>query len=154
MTGPVLVDANLLLLLITGSADRRYIGMHKNLSGYEESDFDLLGQVISLFSDLVLLPHVLAEVSSLASQIRNPARRRIQEKLKELVETAAEIAIPNLDGVRRDEFHEFGLTDGVMLQLCSVARNGVSFSLLTADNRLAVHAEMLGYSVLNFLHLR
>jgi hypothetical protein len=154
MMGPVLVDANLLLLLIVGSADRRYIAMHKNLSDYNEGDFELLGQAISLFSDVVLLPHVLAEVSSLSRQIRNPARSEIQEKLKGLVETAIEIPVPSLHGVRRDDFPEFGLTDAVILQLCTLAQNGVSFSLLTADNKLAVQAEMLGYSVLNFLHLR
>jgi hypothetical protein len=96
----------------------------------------------------------LAEVSSLARQIRNPARRKIRDKLKELVETAAEITVPSLDGVRRDEFHELGLTDAVILQLCALTLNGVGFSLLTADHRLAVRAEMLGYSVLNFVHLR
>ncbi len=152
--GPVLVDANLLLLLIVGSADRRFIGMHKNLSDYSESDFEILGQAISLFSDVVLLPHVLAEVSSLARQIRNPARSKIQLKFKELVESSIEIALPSVDGVGRDEFQEFGLTDAVMLQLCTLTRAGISFSLLTADGRLAVQAEMQGYSVLNFLDLR
>jgi len=154
MSDPVLVDTNLLLLLIVGSAKRSYIRAHKRLSGYDENDFDLLVQAISIFSDVVLLPHVLAEVSSLARQIANPARSRIQEKLKELVEAAAEIAIPSLEGVRRDDFGEYGLTDSVVLQLCGLNQAGLSFWLLTVDHALAVQAEILGYNVMNFTHLR
>jgi hypothetical protein len=154
MMGPVIVDANLLLLLIVGSCDIQYIGKHKNLSDYNEIDFKILVEAISLFSDVVLLPHIMAEVSSLARQIKNPARSRIQIKLRELVETVPEIHIPSLDGVRRDEFDTFGLTDAVILQMCTMAQNGLGFWLLTADNRLAVQAEMLGYQVLNFLHLQ
>ena len=154
MNDPVLVDTNLLLLLIVGSANRRYIRAHKRLSGYGEDDFDLLVQAISIFSDIVLLPHVSAEVSSLARQIPNPARSRIQEKLKELVEGSSEIAIPSLDGVRREEFGEYGITDSVILQLCSLNQNGLSFWLLTADHGLAMQAEILGYNVMNFMHFR
>ncbi len=154
MTGPVIVDANLLLLLIVGASDINYIKMHKNLSGYTESDFEILGDAISIFSDIVLLPHILAEVSSLARQIKNPARSKIQAKLRELVETAPEIPASSLSGVRRDEFDTFGLTDSVILQVCMAGQGGIGLSLLTADNRLAVQAEMMCYNVLNFRHLR
>src|ERR1700712_1587125 len=63
MNDLVLVDTNLLLLYIVGRANRNYIRGHKRLSGYNEADFDLPVQTISAFSDIVLLPHVLAEVS-------------------------------------------------------------------------------------------
>jgi hypothetical protein len=93
-------------------------------------------------------------VSSLARQIPNPARSRIQEKLRELGEAAAEIAIPSLDGVRREDFGEYGITDSVILQLCSLGQIGLSFLLLTADHALAARAEILGYNVMNFTHPR
>ena len=124
MTGAVLADANLLLLLIVGSASRR---VHKNLSHYTEDDFDLLVQAISIFSDVVLVPHLLAEVSSLSRQgIKNPARRAIQQKLRELVETTPEVPVPSVDGVRRDEFPDLGLTDAVMLHLGALGERGKS----------------------------
>jgi hypothetical protein len=151
----VVVDTNLLLLLIVGSADKNFIKIHKNLSpAYTEADFDLLGQVISLYSDIVLLPHVMAEVSSLARQIKNPARAAIQLKLAELVESAGEVCVPSVAGVHRVEFDRLGLTDSVILHLCSLNQNGATFALLTADNGLAVQAEMLEYEVLNFAHLQ
>lgn len=152
--GPVVVDSNLLLLLVTGSAKRDYITKHKNLSGYGQDDFDLLAQALTLFSDIVLLPHVLAEASSLARQIRNPARRAIQDRLKTLVETTPELYVPNIGAVGREEYGELGLTDAVLLQLGALDRTGAAATLLTADNGLAVRAEMLGHAVLNFGHLR
>jgi hypothetical protein len=155
MNDLVLVDTNLLLLYIVGLANRDYIGVHRRLSGYDGTDFELPVQTISIFSDIVLLPHVLAEVSNLARQTPNPMMRsRIQEKLKELVEATAEIPISSRDGVRRDEFDDYGVTDAVILQLCSLNHSEVSFWLLTADHRLAVQAEILGYDVMNFAHLR
>jgi len=155
MNDLVLVDTNLLLLYIAGLANRTYIGAHKRLSGYNDADFELLVQAISIFSDIVLLPHVLAEVSNLARQTPNPMMRsRIHEKLRELVEAAAEIPIPSRDGVRREEFGEYGVTDAVIPQLCSLNQSEVSFWLLTADHGLAVQAEILGYNVMNFTYLR
>ena len=152
--GPVVVDTNLLLLLIVGSTGRHYIRMHDNLGHYDDSDFDTLTAAISLYSDIVLVPHIMAEVSSLARQIRNPARRRIQETLRNLVETTAEIPMPSIIGVRRGEFDRFGLTDALLLGMCAASQSGLELSLLTADNDLAVQAEMLGYGVLNFRHLQ
>ena len=150
----VVINANLLLLLIVGSTDITYIETHKNLSQFNEHDFILLGQAISLYSDIVLLPHVMAEVLSLARQIRNPARARIQAKLAELVESTGELPVPSLAGIHRAEFDTLGVTDGVMLHVCTLEQNGIGFALLTADNGLAVQAEILGYEVLNFTHLR
>jgi hypothetical protein len=80
--------------------------MRKNVADSSQSDFAILGEAISVFSDIVLLPHIMAEVSSLARQIKGPAKSRIQINLRQLLETTPEIQI------------------------------------------------LLGYSVLNFLHLR
>jgi hypothetical protein len=65
-----------------------------------------------------------------------------------------EISLPSREGVRRREFHRLGLTDSMLLELCAADRGDVVFSLLTADGDLALEAEMLGYGVLNFSHLR
>jgi hypothetical protein len=70
------------------------------------------------------------------------------------VETTGELPMTSLDGVRRDEFETFGLTDAIILQACSLFQNDLDVWLLTADEKLAVAAEMLGYGVTNFSHLR
>ena len=42
MKGVVVIDTNLLVLLIVGSASKHYIGKHKRLRGYTTDHFDLL----------------------------------------------------------------------------------------------------------------
>jgi hypothetical protein len=149
----VIVDANLLLLLVVGAADRRYIAMHGNLSHYSVEDFELLIGLIGLFDEIVLVPHVLAEVSNLAAQsIKNPAKRHIFRQFRQLIETTQELPVASVQAVFREEFIDVGLNDSVLLQLCEASTFGLEFTILTADKNLAVKAEMLGYSVQNFSH--
>jgi hypothetical protein len=59
MTGVVVVDASLLVLLVVGSASADYVGKHKRLrKNYTIDDFKLLGLIIAEFSEIVLLPHI------------------------------------------------------------------------------------------------
>jgi hypothetical protein len=153
MTGPVIIDSNLLLLLIVGSTDRSYIKIHKNLSAYTDDDFDLLVIILTQFSDILTLPHIVTEVSNLARQIRNPARSKIQIKLREFIEITTELPIPSLLGARRAEFYKLGLTDAVALQGCAVPLGGLEVTLLTADTNLANQATALGYSALLYSEL-
>ncbi len=119
--------------------------MHKRLKDdYTVDDFDLLGLILADFSDIVLLPHILAEVSNLARQIKNPARAKIQHKLKTLITTATELPIQSSFGAQRDEFHELGLTDAIILYLCNMSVHGVKPTLITADTNLANSAHSLG----------
>ena len=77
MNDVVIVDSNLLLLLIVGSASMSYIDKHKRLSGaYSIEDFSTLGKIISEFSEIVSIPHVLTEVSNLADKSTIPPERR------------------------------------------------------------------------------
>ena len=150
MAGVVVVDANLLTLLVVGTASEEYVSKHKRLQDYSTDDFKLLGLIIAEFSDLVLVPHVMAEVSSLARQIENPARRRIQSTLRTLIETTWEVPVQSASGAARDEFSELGLTDAVILHLCGMSLNGISPTLLTADADLADSAHSLGYGVIDY----
>ena len=99
---------------------------------------------------MVLLPHILAEVSNLARQIDNPARAKIQKTLRTLVETSTELPIQSIYGVQRREFDELGLTDAMILHLCSLSGNGISPTLITVDTTLADSANSLGYSVIDY----
>jgi hypothetical protein len=150
MTGVVVVDANLMVLLVVGSASKDYISKHKRLAGYTVDDFELLGIIIAQFSEIVLLPHILVEVSYLSRQIENPAKAKIQSASRVLITTATEIPIQSSFGARRDEFDELGLTDAVILHLCNMSVNGISPTLITTDTDLANSAHSLGYSVIDY----
>jgi hypothetical protein len=151
MNDVVIIDTNLLLLLIVGSASVSFIEKHKRLIGtYNKDDFSILGAIISEFSEIVSIPHVLAEVSNLARQIDDPARTLIMEKLKVFISTTLEFAIPSLNGVERNEYQSLGLTDSVLLHLCALSINGVTPTLITVDSALANAAISLGYSAIDF----
>ena len=150
MTGVVVVDTNLLMLLIVGTASKDYIRMHRRLNDYTVDDFDLLVEIIGQFSDMVFLPHILAEVSNFSRQIKNPARARVQDKLREFIMTVTELPIPSASGADRPEFTELGLTDATILHLCAMSVQGINPTLLTADTALANSAHSLGYSVIDY----
>lgn len=150
MTELILVDSNLLLLLVVGTADRSYIGLHKRLSGYGEDEFELLVGLIGR-SELVFVPHVLTEVSNLSRYISNPdARSIIRAKLREFIEGIRELPVGSRSGARRSEFPALGLTDSVLLDLCKQGFGELRFTLLTRDFELANSAEMLGCRVVPF----
>ncbi|GAC1338294.1 MAG: hypothetical protein NVSMB18_04490 [Acetobacteraceae bacterium] len=152
--GPVIVDSNLMLLLVVGTAKREYIASHKNTAKYGLGDLALLETTLSLFSDFVLLPCILTEVSNLARQVSNPARERIQAQLRTLTETCPEVYLPSLQGMRRHEYDTLGLTDALILELCGMDLGGTRPHLLTHDMKLAVTAQALGLEVMNFAFLR
>jgi len=150
MTGVVIIDTSLTVLLIVGSASRDFIAMHRRLRGYTVDDFEMLGVLIAQFSEIVLLPHILAEASSLARQINNPARTKVQSALRTLIMTATELPIQSAFGAQRDEFDKLGLTDAVILHLCAMSISGIGPTLITVDTDLANSAHSLGYSVIDY----
>jgi hypothetical protein len=150
MKGVVVVDTNLLVLLVVGAASRDYISKHKRLGGFTVDDFDLVGLILAQFSEIVLLPHILAEVSSIARQIDGPARAAIQSAFQTLIATCAEFPVQSLDGARRDEFVELGVMDAVILHFCEMDVGGLTPTLLTTDTTLANCAHSLGYSVIDY----
>src|ERR1700674_3017507 len=65
----IILDSNLLLLFIVGTASRDYISKHKRLQAYRDVDFTLLTQMLAAAPKIVLTPNTLTEVSNLARQI-------------------------------------------------------------------------------------
>ena len=83
MNNPVVLDTNLLMLLIVGATSRDYISIHKRLSSdFTETEYEILVDLIGVYSDIVLLPRIVAETSSLVRQVINPIRQRVQVTFK------------------------------------------------------------------------
>lgn len=105
MTRPVAVDANLLLLLIVGSASPAYIGQHKRLRNiYTEGDLTVLVKLLATFSEIVLLPNTLTETSNLLRYIAEPAKTKVLHQMRRLVRGGTERFIPSAMGIGRAEF--------------------------------------------------
>jgi hypothetical protein len=145
----VMLDANLLVLLIVGSADRSYIARHKRLRAYTEDDFDLLQDLIAPMSTVIVTPNILTEAANLASQIGEPARTEIAAKFQTLVDIVEEHYIESKCAVEQAEFPLSWLTDSGILH----DMTGGSV-LLTADLDLYLAALRRGLTAENFNYLR
>ena len=146
----IILDANLLVLLIVGMASTDYISKHKRLSSYTVDDYDILAGMISA-ADILVTPNTLTEASNLAKQISDPARTKIYELFRGLVNftSTSECFVESRSAVARKEFTRLGLTDAGLLTI-----NREHHILLTADFDLYQTARAVGLNAENFNHYR
>ncbi len=154
MTNWAVVDSSLLLLLIVGRAGTAYIEQHERLRNhYDASDYRQLVLTLDLFTGIVVVPQVLAEVSNLARYIGEPARSVVLEAFRGVVDAASERWLRSADVMQAPDFQLYGLTDAILLRLCADETRGVRLTLLTADQPLAYRAQSLGHRVINYREL-
>ena len=142
-----MLDANVLLLLIVGTASRSYIHVHKRLRAYSEQDYDLLLAFISGATRIVVTPNTVTETSNLAGQIAEPARRFIFAALRLLLGSTDEIYIESKRASEQPAFLRLGITDSARLDVLSVDN-----VLLTSDLDLYLEARRQGRAAENFIH--
>ena len=145
----VLLDANLLLLLIVGTADRTYITKHKRLQSFRETDFDLLRQLIAPMSVIVVTPNILTETSNFAKQIAEPARTHIAMAFRAFLDILDERHVNSKEAAAQPEFSRLWLTDAGILN----EMDGTQVRL-TADHELYAAALSRGMIAENFNYLR
>ncbi len=149
-----MIDANLLVLLIVGSADRGVIKgrTFKGLKEYGTDDYDLLRSFVTGAQRFVVTPHILAETSNLLSRTHDSLNRRLFTEFRGLlndVELVDEIFLPSAAAANRPEFVWLGLTDAAALLFSEH-----DITLLTSDARLADAAGKARIDVINFNHHR
>jgi len=158
MRKTIALDANLLVLLVVGLADERYISMHKRLQAYTAADYDLLKTLISESAGVAVMPNVLSEASNLLRQIADPAKSRIAAAFRNLIMKMTtdpkggglhEIYVRSADASSRTEFLRLGLSDSVLLEI-----NKNNVVVLSADLNLYLAACAAGYEAVNFHHIR
>ena len=62
------IDANLLVLLIVGSVDKRLIAKHRRLRGYSATDYETLIRLLPPVEQVFVTPNTLTETSDLLAQ--------------------------------------------------------------------------------------
>lgn len=149
MPTSLLIDANLLILLIVGTASRDYIARHKRLRAFSVEDFDALLNIVSSVRALVITPNTLTETSNLARQIAEPAYSEVQRVFRELALSTGETYVASSDAVNRNEFIRLGLTDAALIECASE-----DVALLTTDFDLYQSALAAGAQAYNFNHIR
>ena len=81
----VIVDTNILLLLFVGSVNKKRISKFNRIKQFLPEDYDLLVEIISYFSKIVVTPNILTEVNSLINQLSEPERSKSLEFLVKAV---------------------------------------------------------------------
>jgi hypothetical protein len=146
---PLLLDANLCVLLVVGSTQLRYIARHKRLDGYDEGDFRIVRQRCAEAPQLLFCPNVLTETSNLLRQVADPMRKQVAGTLAAIVARSSERHIESRVAMDDPAYLGLGLTDAVLLML---AREGAA--LLTADLGLYLAATKAGHAATNYNHIR
>ena len=141
------IDANLLVLLIVGSVDRRQVGKHRRARHFTLEDYDLLSRTIGVLKRVLVTPNTLTEASNL---LESRGDRRFLDMLRIVVEGSDEVVVASIEAARNCAFPRLGLTDAVLLEAVSEER-----PLLTADLDLYVAASSKGgEAAFNFSHFR
>lgn len=150
MKGGLLIDTNLLVLFVVGTAAKEYIAKHKKLTEFTVEDYDLLVKLIARASEVLVTPNTLTETSNLAAYINEPARSKVLDVLRMVSIDSQERYVPSSAAARRSEFIRLGLADAALLEATAAEKA----TLLTADFNLYHAALAKGSQALNFNHLR
>jgi hypothetical protein len=122
----LLVDTNLLLLYLVGSADPELIGRFSRTANYSEDDFDRVSRFVDAFEVKIGTPHVFTEVSDLFGN-----RNDFNVLLAAYVEKVYEVFTSGRSLIKDRSFLQFGLADTAVID---AARN--KYLILTDDGPL------------------
>jgi hypothetical protein len=146
----IAVDSGLLILLTVGQYDKSYIAQFKVTSLWDGTDYELLANFVGHFRNIIISPHVLAELSNHSFKV---PQRRLAPYLDVFVRLA-------------DHFEEVMATKNAVLahaypKQVGVADTGLIISclkgpyfLLTSDRKLRGIAGKCGVDAMHFDELR
>lgn len=149
MLSGIVIDTNILLLYVIGRFDRLRISRFKRTAQFTAEDYELLGRVLSQFRTIRTLPHVLAEVNSLAGQLPSEVLAEFRTQFATDIATLSEGLTTSADASQRPEFAFLGLTDSAII-LESLNR----YLVMTDDLKLFNALSRAGIDVINFTTLR
>ena len=144
------VDANLLVLLVAGSVDRRIIAKHKRLREFTEDDYEALMEFVGQASAVFVTPNTLTEASNLLAQHENPERMRLLAGLRALIEGSEEVVVRSAEAAAGEDYLRLGLTDAALLDVVTTDTPVVTadLALYRAASRKSPEAGV------SFRHLR
>lgn len=147
--GSVLIDANLLLLYVTGKTDRRIIPRFQRTQKYTIRDFEILERLLEQFFRIVLTtPNILTEVSNLATKLSDSERPLFFDQMKKCIASLSEMYCHSNTAAGDRNYRTLGLTDAGILTVCH--------GLLVLTDDLPLYSVLLsrGRDAINFTHIR
>jgi len=150
MLSAVILDTNLLLLLVVGSANVDKIKAHKRLKEHSPDSYRLLTLLLGHADHIILTPNIVTETSNLLRLgISDPDKSMLCRHFADLLGRSREEYTPSQAATVWPDFIRLGITDSAI----SVLAND-DISILTADFDLYESALRSGKRVVNFNHVR
>jgi hypothetical protein len=144
----ILVDTNILVLAVVGSANRDLIARFKRTQQFLPEDFDTLIALLERFRVHITTPCILAEVSNLIGQLPGDAKERGLRVLAEMIGNFQESYKVSKKLAKAEAFVRLGLTD------TSIVESAHKRLVLTDDLDLARFLGNQRLNVINFNHIR
>ena len=147
MQKALVIDSGLLVLLIVGSVNPKYILKHKNLRVFTVPNFEMLRDMVARAPKVICTAHILAETSSLLRQIGDPIKSELMASFQRLIHTAdyfEEMHIGSKAASSAPCFIRLGLTDAAIVSLDPAA-----VQILTVDHDLHIESSDKGFDVVN-----
>jgi len=145
----LIVDTNILLLFFVGSVNKKRISQFNRTEQFLPKDYDLLVEIISYFSKIVVTPNILTEVSNFINQLSEPERSQSLEFLTKALTEWDEFYIESSTATQVEKFTKYGLTDSGIISLAKG-----EYLVLTDDFKLANYLEKIEIDTVNFNHIR
>lgn len=132
MRDRLLIDTNLLLVMIIGGLDDgRYIEKSKRLGKFCVEDYYLLWELVKGYKEVWITPYIAAEVSNLID-LDDQAGIRAFELAREIFSLFKQVETLIVEDCNGGFFVKFGLTDNSIIKLSK------DFDVLTNDERMAI----------------
>lgn len=149
MRGPLLLDTNLLVLLVTGMTNPEYIHRHKRLAAYDLGDFRIVEGFTKDAGNLVFSPNVLTETSNMLRYAHSWVRAELSATLAELVARFGEQYVETEVAIAHQHHLRLGVADCVLLTQADAGA-----TLLTDDLDLYLASAGSGHKAYNYNHIR
>ncbi len=151
----IVLDANLLILLLVGYLDPDHVKNCGRLNAFTKEDYFLLLKILDNFEpEIVITPHVLAELSNMSMNKMGLADKKeayftmMVDKLKNFREE--HITLSELIGLDLDAIICFGFSDLGIIETA----NKLNAVILSNDFPMIAHARTKSPWVINFTNIR
>jgi hypothetical protein len=149
MKKAIVIDSCLLVLLVVGLTNRKYVSRHKNLYPvYNAGHFDALLAIVKEAPKIICTAHILTETSNLLRQVSDPIRSEIMTAFRQVILSAGELHIESRKASEAPIFIRLGLTDAAIISL-----DPKEVQILTVDHELHIASSQGGFDVVNLTPL-
>lgn len=148
----LIVDTNIFLLLLIGIYDPSFISQCRLTQQYTPEDFELLKKILSFFRKIIIIPHVLTEISNLSKRrILPPNLYAYFDSTVNFLKSTEEHQLPlsSLLQIEVKKIADFGFTDVAILELAKQ----IKMPVLTNDAPFYAHSYKQ-IPVFNFAHIQ